>query len=284
MKGIVRRYFENSLMLLFSVALISTALTSVASAQPSAPEKKPARKAGTGGYGESTALIEVFLTESSLRSRAPAETAFRIDRKSRVDEDRMTVLVYHVDYLNDRGWKDPFSKPEFSERQRIYSQSFNHPRAEPDMAVINGKVFSPANQFDLVMFNVRKALKKRPKIGLKVQKELSADKNEVLFRFTAPGTKRMRREFLKFNVALVQTDHLNTVRTGPNKEFTFRHTNTVLHLQSVRFGKEGEGELRLGIPREVDRDKLAMIYFVQDPKTHAIWQSGRVSLKKLEAK
>ncbi len=253
-------------------------------AEKSPVKKKTRERKKVSGYGESSALIEIFLTESSLRSKLPSETAFRIERKARLTEDRMNVLVYHVDYLNDRGWKDPFSSPEFSDRQRRYSQSFKHPRAEPEMAVINGNVYSPANQFDLVMFNVRRVLKKRPKVGLEVATTYVPENDEVVFDFDVPGTKRMRREFLKFNVALVSQDHLSTVKDGPNKDYTFRHTNTVLQLQSVRFGKEGKGELRLIIPRETDRDALAMIYFVQDPKTLEIWQSGRVTLKELLSK
>lgn len=253
-----------------------------AEAQTPAKQSKPTKKKRVGGFGESTALIEIFLTESSLRSKLPSETAFRIDRKARLAEDRMNVLVYHVDYLNDRGWKDPFSKAEFSERQQGYSQSFGHPRAEPEMAVINGKIYSPANQFDLVMFNVNKVLKRRPKVGLEVQARYEKENDEVLFDFEVPGTKRMRREFLTFKVALVLQDHLSTVREGPNKDYTFRHTNTVLQLLGVRFGKDGKGSLRLVLPREVDRKKLAMIYFVQDPKTLEIWQSGRRTLEELQ--
>jgi hypothetical protein len=71
-------------------------------------------------------VVELF-TSQSCSSCPPAEALFR-DFAQRPD---LIALEWHVDYwdgLNVAGagrWKDPYSKPEWTERQRLYAQNIS---------------------------------------------------------------------------------------------------------------------------------------------------------------
>jgi hypothetical protein len=52
---------------------------------------------------------------------------------------QVLALSYHVDYWNYIGWKDPFSRTEFSDLQRLYGRKFNSSSIYTPQMVINGK-------------------------------------------------------------------------------------------------------------------------------------------------
>lgn len=51
----------------------------------------------------------------------------------------VALLTFHVDYWDHLGWKDPFSSPEFTERQKMYGQAFNQSSIYTPEIVIQGK-------------------------------------------------------------------------------------------------------------------------------------------------
>ena len=63
-----------------------------------------------------------------------------------VNDPDVLVLSYSVDYWDYLGWKDTFSKPEFSKRQRTYAKHFRGQVYTPQMVVNgaeHGKIFKP---------------------------------------------------------------------------------------------------------------------------------------------
>src|SRR5437763_12029180 len=85
-----------------------------------------------------TSLIELFTSEG-CSSCPPAEkwlSAF----KSNPDLWKKTVPVaFHVDYWNHLGWRDRFSKPEFTSRQRRYAAAWGGDSVYTPGFVVNGK-------------------------------------------------------------------------------------------------------------------------------------------------
>ena len=259
---------------LLSAGLCIAGFAHSAFAQDAAAERRKRQQS----FGESSALVEIFLTESSLLSRKPSENAFRIERSSRVTGDRAFVLVYHVDYLNNRGWRDPFSKPEFTKRQQEYSRAFKHPRSEPQMAVINGVHYAPADRFKHVTHYIKEELRKPPRVGIDLAKSLSADKRVITLKYTINGAARIRKAFVYFRAALVEDDVLSPVTAGPNEDYAFRHTNIVRVLEVDRFKKGAEGKLELVLPAIIDPDRMSVIYFAQEPRSNKVLQVGRFPL------
>ena len=67
------------------------------------------------------AVVELFSSEG-CSSCPPADELFReITLKAKEKSQRVYTLAFQVDSWNYLGWKDPFSKYEFTERQQRYA-------------------------------------------------------------------------------------------------------------------------------------------------------------------
>ena len=82
-------------------------------------------------------VVELFTSEG-CSSCPPADKLLTSAQSNFGNE--IIVLSYHVDYWDRLGWKDPFSKAIFSERQRMYSQKLNLSSVYTPQAIVNGQV------------------------------------------------------------------------------------------------------------------------------------------------
>ncbi len=79
-------------------------------------------------------VIELF-TSQGCSSCPPADDYLR----SLAKRPDILALGFHVDYWNYAGWTDPFSKPEFTQRQRDYAAAFHDSYVYTPLMVVSGK-------------------------------------------------------------------------------------------------------------------------------------------------
>ena len=80
------------------------------------------------------AVVELFTSQGC--SSCPAADKILAEYAERKD---VLALSFHVDYWNYLGWKDTFSRAEFTERQRRYAASFRRHGVYTPQAVVNGR-------------------------------------------------------------------------------------------------------------------------------------------------
>jgi hypothetical protein len=80
------------------------------------------------------AVVEMF-TSQGCSSCPPADKVVSDYAK----KNNVLALSIHVDYWNYLGWKDTFSKAEFSQRQQLYAISFARRGVYTPQAVVNGR-------------------------------------------------------------------------------------------------------------------------------------------------
>ncbi len=80
------------------------------------------------------AVVEMF-TSQGCSSCPPADKVVAAYAK----DNNVLALSMHVDYWNYLGWKDTFSKPEFTKRQQNYAVSFARRGVYTPQAVVNGR-------------------------------------------------------------------------------------------------------------------------------------------------
>ena len=99
------------------------------------------------GYGETrviesgprqVTLVELYTSEGcSSCPRADRWISHFVDSSDLWQ--RVVPLSFHVDYWDYLGWKDRFSKPEFSKRQRNHKKTGNVPAVYTPGTLVNGK-------------------------------------------------------------------------------------------------------------------------------------------------
>jgi hypothetical protein len=111
-------------LLLFAIGL----LPHFATGQPSAHEQPG-----------SAVIVELFTSEG-CSSCPPADAVLRQVNLKETSAGQLIVgISEHVTYWNNLGWKDPFSAPEFTERQDVYASRLSPEGPYTPQMVVNGR-------------------------------------------------------------------------------------------------------------------------------------------------
>ena len=84
------------------------------------------------GAAASPVVLELF-TSQGCSSCPPADVLLG----ELGGRDNVIALAWHVDYWNNLGWRDPFARREWTDRQRAYAQALREEVYTPAL-VING--------------------------------------------------------------------------------------------------------------------------------------------------
>jgi hypothetical protein len=84
----------------------------------------------------SPSVVELFTSEG-CSSCPSADKLVAVAQKE--FKENTIVLSYHVDYWDRLGWKDPFSKAAYTDRQRLYAEHLNLQSVYTPQAIVNGK-------------------------------------------------------------------------------------------------------------------------------------------------
>lgn len=155
--------------------------------------------------------------------------------------DRLVPLALHVGYWDYIGWKDPFARREFNDRQRELAKA-NGSRSvyTPGVFVQGSEVarWSDARQFAAAVdaVNARPA---RARVALTVQRDTGG--LDVRVHAEAPGAPQA-----KVHLALVQGGHRTAVTAGENRGETL-HNEHVVRAWSAPLAL-GTARLRFELP------------------------------------
>ena len=83
-------------------------------------------------------LLELYSSEG-CSSCPPADEWVNSLKKDKGLWKEFVPVVFHVDYWDYLGWKDPYSSPEFSQRQRRYADSWGAGSVYTPGFVVNGR-------------------------------------------------------------------------------------------------------------------------------------------------
>ena len=170
--------------------------------------------------GMKTVLVELYTSEG-CNSCPPAERF--LNRFARHDAlwERYIPLAFHVDYWNDLGWVDRFSKPEYASRQRLYARQQQRNTVYTPAFMVNGEPWRPG------WYN--KAIE-APQV-MSGQLSLSIDQGQIEARYEpAPG----QGANLRLNVALLGMGLESEITAGENSGKQAHHEFVVLaHRQQA---------------------------------------------------
>ncbi len=199
-------------------------------------------------------VFELF-TSQGCSSCPPADQL--LDKvKAEYQDQNVYVLSYHVDYWNRLGWKDPFSKEEFTNYQREYASHFRSETIYTPQLVVNGSEhFTGSNSY-----KVNNALKKYKTAETTTNitlDNIKKEKERLQLSYHVEG-----KDFYKITLALTVAARNTPVKRGENSNRTLKNTNIVA---SRVIKQENSGEISIIVPDWITKqDQLSIIAYTQN--------------------
>lgn len=199
--------------------------------------------------GASPVVVELFTSQGCSSCPPADELLGRIARDASL-RGRVIPLAFHVDYWDHLGWRDPFSSPEWSQRQLEYVRAMHLSGAYTPQAVVGGsREFIGSNEGQLFS-----AIEQASKRSMPASIAIAGD----AIRVNAPR----ELELIAITVENAQT---TKVARGENGGRTL--TNYAIVRKLTRLGAV-KGQIERPLPAGTN------VVLLQDPKTMVIWAAA----------
>lgn len=202
------------------------------------------------------AFIELFTSEGCSSCPSADENLERIAASAAASGQEVYTLSYHVDYWNYLGWKDPYSDPSFSARQRQYARQFKSTRVYTPQMVVNGQAEFVGSKTKISDQAVKAALLQEAASAVSVDAVLRS--NKVNVNWKAKGIKATD----VVNIVLVQNSGQQKVGRGENARRRLTHVNIVRQLKTIEQPGAG-GEIQFDVPPKFAAADFHVVAFTQ---------------------
>ncbi len=172
--------------------------------------------------GERRAVVELF-TSQGCSSCPPAEAY--LGELARRDD--VLALSFHVDYWNYIGWRDPFSKPQWSKRQRAYGDTLKRRYVYTPQIVIDGAAETVGSKRTRVAELIETALE-REKIDVEV-----AHPDRGTISIQVPAKPGYAGPDATVWLAFYDRERTTAVESGENDGTTLINTNIVRSMARI---------------------------------------------------
>ncbi len=218
-------------------------------------------------------LVELFTSEG-CSSCPPADRALAFLEKEQPSvQAEIITLAFHVDYWDDGGWKDVYSSPLFTQRQRFYSQKFKLDSIyTPQMVVDGNREFVGSNTG-----TAAKAIDESAKVQ-KGTVEIVNNEDKLSIKIT----NLPEHENTTVYLAIAEDNLISNVARGENSgkrlehQSVVRELKTVGNLNSQQNAFEIETDLQLN--SNWKRENLKIIVFAQANGNRKILGIGKIHL------
>jgi hypothetical protein len=221
--------------------------------------------------GRRPVVVELFTSEG-CSSCPPADALLqRLEEQQPVPGAEVIALEEHVDYWNHDGWVDPYSSPEWTERQQVYVTLIKKDAYTPEL-VVDGR-----SQF--VGNNEREA-------RLEIEKAARGVKTEVAITSANPDAKGSQRftvsvgklsgntahEVAEVWLAITEDGLHSSVSRGENSGRVLHHVATLRSLHKIGVADASAASVSFTEDTLVkfnshwDPENLRVTVFVQEKK------------------
>jgi hypothetical protein len=219
------------------------------------------------------AVVELFTSEGCSSCPAADNLLTTIATDAAKSDQNIITLSYHVDYWNRLGWKDPYSKYQYTIRQENYSRVLPGKEVFTPQAVVNGKSSCIGSRKDELKEKINEELLLKPKVALTLNKDsIVNDTLYISYTMSAEDPDFVLR------LALTEDDLSSVVSKGENSGKTLKHTSVVRTFFSVDKPVKNGNEL---LPVKVfsGKGRKHLIAFVQRKKTMQIVAAESMQLQ-----
>ena len=182
-----------------------------------------------------TRMIELYTSEG-CNSCPPAEKFLNSFKQDARLWREIIPVAFHVDYWDYLGWKDRFSRAEYSARQREYA------RVQHARTVYTPAFFINGQNWRAGLFNRQLPDFTPAQIGTL---DVRIENNTLTARYQAPPSQR---DPVELHVAILGADIISHIQAGENAGRESQHDFVVLAHQQLR-GSHNQWQGPLSRPR-----------------------------------
>jgi hypothetical protein len=215
---------------------------------------------------QNSVVIELFTSQGCSSCPSADKNLAEIIESAEKNGQPVYGLSFHVDYWNYLGWRDPYGKPEYTARQKAYSQTTSSGSVYTPQMIVNGIAEFVGSDKKASADAVGKALamKQEYYITLKSVNQTN-DKLSIAYLLNNLPTN------LIIHAAVVARNLENKVLHGENSGRRLAHRNVVRSFVSGNAMKEGV----LEIDFTSDPSANSVVVFVQDQQGHILGAIGK---------
>ena len=223
------------------------------------------------------ALLELYTSEG-CSSCPPADRWLSSLVTGGFGSDKLVPLALHVDYWNDLGWSDRFSKAGFSQRQREAARRGRNGVIYTPQVVLDGMDLAGWGSVGRFASNVANVNKLRAAADIRLTTKLLGTTLQLDGEVRVQES--LRRNAVGAWVAVFENRLVTRVAAGENGGRTLEHDYVVRALLGpINIDREGIAKLNLQLPLDAtwNRSKLGVAVFAQDSATGSVLQAVSAS-------
>lgn len=213
-------------------------------------------------------VLELF-TSQGCSSCPPADKI--LGKYALEGNPEMMLLSFHVDYWDYIGWKDPFSKNEFTERQRQYASALKTSVYTPQLIINGNKSLVGSQERDIAAL-VKEEREQKPLADLNITAENNSGNIRVVYDCNVLPAKD------KICFALVKKSETTTIKRGENTGLTLTNYNIVTDFKTTALNSKS-GNINFVLNRDMRTSDYQIIGFIQDAKSLKILTAAKTEIK-----
>jgi hypothetical protein len=260
------------LRLLLALFVLCNAFDSTAKAQTPATES-----------GRKPVIVELFTSEGCSTCPPADELLQKLEAQQPVAGVEIVPLEEHVDYWNHDGWNDPYSSPDWTERQTVYRTIFNQTEYTPQMIVDGQSQFVGSNGREALVQIEKSAHRQQTDISINSEKPNSHGSQQ----FTVSVGKvagNTAGDVVEIWLAVTEDGLQSSVNRGENAGHVLHHTATLRSLHKIGTADASavsasfKGDSRVKFDSRWKPENLHVVVFVQEKKSRKILGAGSVKV------
>lgn len=227
------------------------------------------------------AVIELYTSEG-CSSCPPADKWISNYSSASSADDGVIALAFHVDYWNYLGWEDAYSRPEFTERQRLLG-SINKQRTiyTPEFFVNTSETRRTGN----IPSRVAKINNTPSTWDLTLTARTTPESHDTL-SVTFNGVAKIAASNTELYLALYENNIVRNITRGENRNRTLNHDFVVRDWVGPVFFEDAEKmeySHTISLPADSKRHNTGIAAILVNSKSKLILQAVKADLETLFA-
>lgn len=220
---------------------------------------------------QSVALVELYTSEG-CSSCPPADKWLSELPAAGLGAKRVVPIALHVDYWNYLGWPDPFSQPQFSQRQRRMGAINRLPTVYTPQVLLNGRDLRSWHQWSHVMEEIGRVNGTRARADIKLTlRYATAERLQIRASVKVLGDAISTHA--KLFLVVYENGLRRQVTAGENTGRTLYHNFVARAFVGPLPIGQGEMTHSIDLDEDWKQQNLGVAAFVQDGRNADVLQA-----------